>query len=479
MKSKHRHQRGHTATVNQDFILNNRATSALEDGYQISDDLVGEGRCGIVRSVRSWQTGRGYVIKTMVKADMKEQQQCVQEIELQARLDHPNILRIHEIFEDSEHVHLVLSECKGGDIVDLLDWHGQVHERHAQLIMKQVMCALCYMHSKHIAHRDLKLDNLLLKYKDVALEQNIVKVIDFGVASYFEAGSDSLRTVCGTPSYMAPEVLSGRYSEKCDSWSCGIMLYCLLSADLPFDGDSPQEILRAVRTCQLNFDDPAWSDVTTRAKLFVKQLCDRNPVERLSMTEALTSVWMQDATFKDATTHGTSSFEKNSAIDNLKLFTKKNPLEKLMLTCIAGMIEDSRIGALQKLFQELDTHSTGELSVKNLQNIGVKAGLKQASRELLDMDDDALIKYSEFLAANLNTAEHLQDADCWEAFRFLDTNGDGEITADELHRALSKHRIIDATQKEVEDIISRADIDGNNSLNFQEIQAALSSQRCV
>lgn len=173
------------------------------------------------------------------------------ELEILSGLDHPHIARMFDVYEDRRCVHMVLEMCEGGDLVDVIQSSTQgLREADAFRLTGQLLWAVSYLHSKCIAHRDVKLDNLLLKEKvgDVALAQ--VKLIDFGMSKRFDS-YNRLRTVGGTALYAAPEIMSGvnpghrdaYYTEKVDVWSCGVSCYVLLTRRFPFDGPSDASIL--------------------------------------------------------------------------------------------------------------------------------------------------------------------------------------------------------------------------------------------
>lgn len=177
------------------------------------------------------------------------------------KLDHPNILRLIDYFEDPKYVYLVLELCTGGELFDRIIQNKFYNEEDARMIFRQIMSALQYCHSNGVVHRDLKPENfIMISPKDPFT----LKIIDFGLSRTFnndrvlrEMPSDDgnrrrktravLKTKAGTPFYIAPEVLTGNYSEKCDVWSVGVILYILLCGYPPFYGESNKQILDAVK----------------------------------------------------------------------------------------------------------------------------------------------------------------------------------------------------------------------------------------
>ena len=171
------------------------------------------------------------------------------EIDILKNLDHPNILRLYETFEDSNSIYLVTELCEGGELFDEIMARNRFEEKDAAPIMKQLLSAINYCHKKNVCHRDLKPENVLLDSKD----KQTIKVIDFGTSQVF-ANEEKMELVLGTAYYIAPEILTGKYDEKCDMWSIGVILYILLSGEPPFAGGSDAEIIAKVKKGKYNFN---------------------------------------------------------------------------------------------------------------------------------------------------------------------------------------------------------------------------------
>ena len=172
-------------------------------------------------------------------------------------MDHPNIIRLYEIFEDDRYISLVMELCEGGNLFDrindLAEKDKSFSEKEAVKIFKQVMSAVSYCHNQGICHRDIKPENILFANKT---PESPIKIIDFGLSKIFgeikpimkggQIEKNIMSLKVGTAYYMAPEVLQGDYDNKCDIWSCGVLLYILLCGYPPFDGDCEKDILKAV-----------------------------------------------------------------------------------------------------------------------------------------------------------------------------------------------------------------------------------------
>ena len=164
--------------------------------------------------------------------------------------DHPNIIKIVGVMETSRAYHIITELCTGGELFDRIVSRKHLSEALAASYLRQILSAVAYCHDRGIVHRDLKPENLLLENPS---DEAQLKVIDFGTSCRVHPGL-SFSTVTGTPYYIAPEILQGKYTEKCDIWSCGVILFILLCGSPPFPGRNDTEILGRVRQGVYTFD---------------------------------------------------------------------------------------------------------------------------------------------------------------------------------------------------------------------------------
>uniref|UniRef100_A0A7S4VB78 Protein kinase domain-containing protein n=1 Tax=Alexandrium monilatum TaxID=311494 RepID=A0A7S4VB78_9DINO len=268
------------------------SAACLLESYDISVELLGSGSFGVIRRATCRWTGSARALKTVDKGQLPDfaLEDLAKELRIQGDCLHPNIVRIYGSFEDEEQFHIALEACEGGDVRDFMFAQKVLCESAVGFVMWQVLTAVQYLHEvKHVAHRDLKLENLLLAFGHVPLEDNLVKITDFGMATTFEPGVRNLSMICGTAEYLAPEVPLGRYDEKCDLWSCGAILFELLSGRLPFDAGSQEETMLMARVCPVPLDRVSASK---EAKAVLRSLCQKDPRSRASAEQALQSAWL-------------------------------------------------------------------------------------------------------------------------------------------------------------------------------------------
>merc|ERR1719454_2460842 len=191
------------------FIIDNNGK--LHEFYDLDKKKLGEGSYGTVCKATNKSTGAPRAVKSISKDQMKNIERFKQEIAIMKMMDHPNIIKLYESFEDKKNIYLVMELCIGGELFDRIIDAGHFTEQQAALTMQHMFRAIYYMHESHICHRDLKPENFLFTTKD-PIEKCSLKIIDFGLACKFEK-DQVLTTKAGTPYYVAPQVLAGKYDQ--------------------------------------------------------------------------------------------------------------------------------------------------------------------------------------------------------------------------------------------------------------------------
>jgi len=277
--------------LDDDFII----FEPLEDYYVLGDEI-GKGGFSIVYQAERKKDQKEFAVKC-IKKDMVEGEDIKllrREVQIMKKLDHPNILKLFEVYEDDKQFFLVMELVKGKELFDKIVERGMYSERDASNIIFQVVSAVDYLHTNGIAHRDLKPENLLSAGEG---ENEIIKIADFGFSKSF-AGDDAekLMTSCGSPGYVAPEILTAEsYDKSVDMWSVGVIIYILLSGYPPFYADSAPALFKKIMDVKYDFDDSVWEDISDSAKDLIRNLLVKEPSKRFTAKQCLQHPWVKGA----------------------------------------------------------------------------------------------------------------------------------------------------------------------------------------
>jgi len=448
------------------FIMDN-PDKKIESVYDMDKKKLGEGSYGSVCKAKHKALNVKRAIKTIPKAQMKNIERFKQEIAIMKMMDHPNIIKLYESFEDHRNIYLVMELCLGGELFDRIIESGHFTEVQAAILMQQIVRAIYYMHENRVCHRDLKPENFLFLTKD-SIEKNLLKIIDFGLSCQFEAGQ-VLTTKAGTPYYVAPQVLAGKYDHLSDMWSVGVIMYVMLCGYPPFFGETDAEVLSKVRLGNFSFNAADWKNISEDAKNLIRFLLKMNPRDRYTAEQTLNHEWIKNKAPKAQGVSLESNF-----VDNLRGFRSQNKLKKAALHIIAGQLNEDQIKALRDTFMALDGNGDGLLTAAEMKTGLAKAGLKEIPPDLqqiledVDSDGSGVIDYTEFLAATLEKRLYIQDDVCWSAFRMFDKNGDGKISQEELKAVLENDEVKDVAGGHIAELMKEIDGNGDGVIDFEE-----------
>jgi serine/threonine protein kinase len=296
--------------------------SDIEQKYHVDPRVLGTGHHGSVRECIDRSTGMKYAVKSIRKGDPAVMHGGLErEISLLREMNHKSIVQLVDVIEDTEYVHLVTELCSGGELFDKIVEKASNYdngapcftENEAASILHQILTAVSYMHSHGIAHRDLKPENILFQSE---AEGAPIKIIDFGLARKHYAGFEPpMNTLLGTPYYIAPEVLSKCYDNKCDIWSVGVIAYILLCGYPPFNGKDNAEVHDAVLRGRYHFPSSDWSGTSRGARDFVRRLLQKDPRTRMSIDQALNHPWILKHVGKDASMSDEGRQDCNSSVE--------------------------------------------------------------------------------------------------------------------------------------------------------------------
>jgi len=413
-----------------------RSRSGLSFGrkYEVKGDVLGKGMSGSVRTATTKSSGVEVALKTLSTSGLSDKSRALvlAEVENAISMDHPNICRMLEVYEEPNQLRLVMERMRGPDVFESFLRKGKYSESDASGYIYQMMSAVAYCHKRGVCHRDLKMENFCL---DSDADDAQIKLIDFGLSAKFETAPMS--DAVGTLYYVAPEVLSGSdYNEKCDVWSMGVITYIMLSGKAPFQGRTDQATYKLIVRGQVQFTDHSWGLVSLEAKNFVKATMCKEVDRRLSSEACLSHEWI--------VTEKTCDQSKDlhaDVLQGLQGFVKSNVLKRAILTAVAPVATVGQVQKWASEFQALDVESTGFITCKALTEQFKKTASEEEARELeaalKNVEEGEEISYTAFLAVCLSGHLTLGDAEVREIFDRFDVNKDGILSEEEILASLS------------------------------------------
>lgn len=264
--------------------------------YELQEKL-GKGQFATVRKCVHLKTRQVYAAKCILKANVKDDADLaalVDEVSIMKRLRHPNLVRFVEFYIEPDTYYLVQELMTGGELFDRIVAKGVYTEDEARGYVRTLTRAIQYCHNNNVVHRDLKPENVLLTTER---DDADVKIADFGFAKTTdESKSFLLETACGTPGYVAPEILLGkRYGQEVDCWSLGVMFYILLAGYPPFYGDSKDELYANIKSGTFEYDPEEWDAISADAKDLISKILVVDPKKRLTCDQILEHPWLKAA----------------------------------------------------------------------------------------------------------------------------------------------------------------------------------------
>ena len=464
------------AKISKDIKIKNLVTlieSKPEDNYKIINKL-GKGTFGSVYKVKHKITGEIRAMKIIKNTSINDNagttnKKFLKEIQVLKELEHPNIIKIFEYYIDNKYHYIITELLTGGELYETILKFQKFNEKNAAYIMKQILSALNYLHSKGIVHRDIKPENILVQNdgnKKIKLDEIHIKLIDFGASNFFKQ-NETLTLKIGSPYYIAPEVLNKSYNEKCDIWSAGVVLYVMLTGNFPFVGKTSQKLFESIKTGKYKTTGKEWEAISNKAKDLIKKMLELDTTKRISASECLKSSFI-------------TSLNKQENVPDilpsvLSNIYKLNAREKIQQATIALIVhniqQNDQVEKLKGIFELLDLNKDGQLTY---------AEIREAFRQIfpdnyitedkmkliLDkMDDnrDGVISYEEFLRVTIDEKILLEKNNLKLAFDKFDLNKDGKLSKEELLNILDN-----GASDYVEDLLDLIDKNKDGYISFDE-----------
>jgi len=302
-------------------LTGGKVGKTFKDLYELQDK-VRSGSFATIWRAKHRESGVVWAVKVVSRKELKpkDDAQFLQEVAILLSLRHKNIVALNDFFEEKEYFYLVMELLEGGDVFDRIVEKNHYTELDARDLARELLSAVAYMHARGVAHRDLKPQNLLL----VSMEDNsAIKVADFGFAKRVHV-PNSLMTRCGTPTYVAPEVLKNHpHDEMVDMWSVGIIIYVLLVGYPPFMEENQRQLFRKIRMGEYEFFQEDWADISEPAKDLISKLLVVDPSRRIKAQAALQHEWICKVDDDDLSARSLSS-----SLDSLRSSLKSIQTEE-------------------------------------------------------------------------------------------------------------------------------------------------------
>ena len=445
--------------------------------------LLGEGTFSTVYEAQNRITDIMRAMKIIKKEHNfdKDEKEIINEVNILKTMDHPNIVKFFEFYSNENSYSIIMEYCKGGKLNVEIKNYAPFDEKYSAYIMFQIFSAIYYCHDMNIIHRDLKPENILIVNRNKNNNYPNVKIGDFGMSKMVEKNSMQTALV-GTVYYVAPEVILKKYNEKCDIWSCGVIMYVLLSKRPPFGGDTQDEIIANILKGEYDIKKPPLNKLSKNAIDLIQKLLNKDINKRISAREALNHPWFKENKSKELYNEILNEKVVQKLLDNLKKYKKNSIIQETALAYLVHNFPQMKdvINAC-KLFNQIDLNGDGKITEHELYK-GLCTKIKSDTLEddvrdiyqKLDMDDDGYIEYEEFVRAAVSKEKFMGDNVLRFAFRFFDKDNSGKIEFKEIEKVFKKsvtdqNHIEEALNK----IIYEVDLNRDGKISFEEFSKVM------
>ncbi|KAJ0977171.1 hypothetical protein J5N97_012645 [Dioscorea zingiberensis] len=454
-------------------VLRDPPAAPLPPRFLLGREL-GRGEFGVTRLCSDPDTGETLACKSISKRKLRttvDVEDVRREVAIMRTLPpHPNVVAIHDAFEDSDSVHLVMEACGGGELFDRIVSRGHYSERAAASVARTIIEVIQHCHKHGVMHRDLKPENFLFAN---ASEDSPLKAIDFGLSVFFQPG-ERFHEIVGSSYYMAPEILKRNYGPEVDTWSAGVILYILLCGVPPFWAETDEGIARAIIRSVIDFERDPWPKVSDNAKDLVRRMLDPNPYTRLTAEEVLEHPWLQSGSMIPNIPLG------ETVRFRLKQFSVMNKFKKKALRVVADQLPLEEIAGIRQMFHMMDTNKDGNLTMEELRKglhmigHGVLEPDVQMLMDAADADGNGKLDCDEFVTISVHLKRLGSEELLSKAFEFFDKDGSGYIEINELREALGEDDL-GPNEQVILDIISDIDMDKDGRISYKEFKTMMTS----
>ena len=421
------------------------------------------------------------IIKKNPGSSKQDEKDIIDQINILKKIDHPNIVKMFEFYNYQDYYSIIAEFCKGGQFYEEIRAKAPFDEKYTAYVMYQIFSAINYCHKLNIIHRDLKPENIFIvnRYKNNYYPN--IKIADFGMGTMIEKNKFQNKLV-GSIHYVAPEVIEKRYNEKCDIWSCGVIMYALLSRNPPFGGDTEEEIIYKIKKGNYDLKSHPFDKISESGKDLIRKLLTKDIKQRISAQDALNHPWFKEQKSKELYNEIQDEKIVEKLLNNLKKYKKNSIIQETSLAFLVHNFPQMKdvINAC-KLFNQLDLNGDGKITEHELYKFLCHRinsdTLDDDIREIynkLDMDNDGYIQYEEFVRAAVSKEKFLGENVLKFAFGFFDKDNSGKITFNEIAEVYEKS-IPDKknVEKALNNIMNEVDINRDGKISFDEFSKVM------
>ncbi|XP_075735863.1 calcium/calmodulin-dependent protein kinase II isoform X17 [Rhipicephalus microplus] len=403
-------------------------TTRFSDNYELKEEL-GKGAFSIVRRCVQKSTGLEFAAKIIntKKLSSRDFQKLEREARICRKLNHPNIVRLHDSIQEEGYHYLIFDLVTGGELFEDIVAREYYSEADASHCIQQILESVNHCHQNNVVHRDLKPENLLLASK---AKGAAVKLADFGLAIEVQGEQQAWYGFAGTPGYLSPEVLKkDPYGKPVDIWACGVILYILLVGYPPFWDEDQHRLYAQIKAGAYDYPSPEWDTVTPEAKNLINSMLTVNPAKRITAAEALKHPWICQRERVASTLH------RQETVDCLKKFNARRKLKGAILTTMlatrnfsshvttpnTGRSIMTKKGEGSQVKESTDSSTTiedddvkdGDMGSGNAQMLlgsgnfqGVKCAIRNNNGSALDPRKQEIVKLTEQLIESINSGDY-------------------------------------------------------------------------
>lgn len=450
----------------RDRVGTTMSTANINDIYEL-DRVLGYGDFGSVRlATLKGTTSPQFAVKSIPKDKLQGNMKLLhRELELLRDLDHPNIVKFFEVYQDDEYFHLVMEYCSGGQVLERFTSEKCFGEAETAKIMGKAFSAVKYLHENGIVHRDIKPENFLYSSNEPDAE---IKLIDFGLSRFVEP-HEILKSQVGTPYYVSPDILNGSYDYRCDNWSLGVMMYVLLTGYYPFEARNTLELGKEILYTSPNFTAGPWKNISQPAKDLVAGLLMKDPYKRITAKKALAHPWIKKTIKMIRMEHD----KAENILEQIRHFSIEKKLRKVALSVLITHISDEDMKELRNAFKYFDKHNTGEITIADLRLVFKEQSLKIKKKELneimksIHLDNSHTISFSEFLFIMLDATTYLTREMLMRVFHHFNVDNSGYISTKNLKEVMTRSAKSYSDQ-EIEQMIAETHYSKNGKISFED-----------